>query len=208
MEIQASGIHVVYTRVSDSRTSKKEDLGVRPVPEAKHRIDLEKWDDCVSQFNDTYDIEIPEAPPDVDVSEELKNNLLISFVLGFVAQRFDGPLQGLGEFVNPHFASWIGRLLPGRAWDYKSQYPDDLDKYADFGNFNFGVVSYAFGNSASFSVLGAHAASLAFDWYPDPDGDQEQIANGWLFAGFMFDCMKAPGGSGGGGGGGGGSGGW
>ena len=77
-------------------------------------------------------------------------------------------------------------LKPGGEWDYKLE-PGDTK---DFGNFNYGFVTYVFEIPSIFRDFMADIANLWEGGQLDPPEASEQIENGSMFASYMHGCLK------------------
>jgi RHS repeat-associated protein len=110
-----------------------------------------------SQLNDTTDINIPTAPPGVDVEVNIGKAEAMKW-LSYL-------LPGIGHIIK--YIWFAYKVWPGHDWDFKRFNIGDID-YQDFGNFHYGVVGAAAGIPSWILKRAAGIAQLIADsWKPE-----------------------------------------
>ena len=157
---QPTGLDIAYRYASMDATSRGQDWSV------------EHW---ASQLPP-----VPAAPEGVDINA----NILYTestLMLGLVSSVPGNPLSLLTPY-----ADWFNRIREGGKWDYKRR---NLQKFEEFGNFNFGATGAALGIPEEVLLKGAAAVQTyyssasgegEFSWLPGggvpPYGDQAKDA--------------------------------
>ena len=128
---QPTGLDIAYRYASMDATSRGQDWSV------------EHW---ASQLPP-----VPAAPEGVDINA----NILYTestLMLGLVSSVTGNPLSMLTPY-----ADWFNRIREGGKWDYKRI---NLEKFEEFGNFNFGATGAALGIPEEVLLKGAASVQI------------------------------------------------